>query len=136
MSPFTIAKGIKRLWGMGGGPSSNRVIADCDRTLCAFGVVYKAGRRMVPELANRSGHHNHAEGRNNAGWVGVQLKSMVEVEVGCWLHFQSLEINAERAAKLIESLATVGKSELSSDEEEDSDVYTDVVVISTIRRLH
>ena len=86
-TPNTIVRGIERLWGTGGNvPSSRRIIQDCDKALIAFGIVFRAGGKMVPGLANRSGHRNHAAGRNQAGWGGVRVKNLLVEEVGRWLH--------------------------------------------------
>ena len=68
-TPKTIQSGIQRICGeVAGVPSSCRIMDDCDRALAAFGIVHRAGGKMVPQLANRSGHRNHAAGRNSTGW--------------------------------------------------------------------
>mmetsp|Transcript_54369 Transcript_54369/g.63537 ORF Transcript_54369/g.63537 Transcript_54369/m.63537 type:complete len:104 (-) Transcript_54369:275-586(-) len=67
-TPLTIVQGIGRIYGKEGNvPSSKRIMQDCDLALCAFGVVYDHGGRMVLALENRSGHQNYAAGRNTKG---------------------------------------------------------------------
>ena len=52
-TPKTIVEGIDKIWGAEGDiPNSKRIMHDCDKALNAFGVVYRAGGYMVPELAN------------------------------------------------------------------------------------
>ena len=40
---------------------------DYDKGLDAFGIVYRAGGKMVSQLISRSGHRNHIAGRNRMG---------------------------------------------------------------------
>ena len=104
-TPKMIAKGIQQLSGHDGNvPSSRRIMQDCDLALHAFRVVYRAGGKMIPGLANQSGHRNHTEGRNKEGLYGVRVKNVLREEVRRWLHLHTQEANAERTAELIESL--------------------------------
>ena len=101
-TPKTIQSGIQRIWGeVEGVPSSRRICDDCDRALAAFGIVYRAGGKMVPQLANRSGHRNHAAGRNSTGWGGVRVKNLLVAEIGRWLHADALQAKSERTADII-----------------------------------
>ena len=123
-TPNTIVSGIERIWGIGGNASSwKRIMQDCDKALVAFGKVFRAGEKMVPGLANRSGHQNHAAGRNQAGWGGVRVKNLLLEEVGRWLHPQEEEAKAERTKELIKSLTAQAQVvEVLSDEEDGSGV--------------
>ena len=62
-TPKTIVCGIERLWCQDSGsvPPSLRIIADIDRAIDAFGIVYMNKGHLVKGLANRSGHRNHIE---------------------------------------------------------------------------
>ena len=101
-TPKTIQSGIQRIWGeVEGVPSSRRICDDCDRALAAFGIVYRAGWKMVPQLANRSGHRNHAAGRNSTGWGGVRVKNLLVAEIGRWLHADALQSKSERTVDII-----------------------------------
>ena len=123
-TPNTIVRGIERLWGTGGNvPSSERIMGDYNKALIAFGIVFRAGGKMVPGLANRSGHRNHAAGRNQYGWGGVRVKNLLLEEVGRWLQHRAEEAKAERTEELIELLATQAwVDEILSDEDDESDV--------------
>ena len=92
------------------------------KALRAFGVVYRAGGKMVPGLENRSGHRNHAEGRNKEGWDGLRVRNLLKEEVVRWLHRDAEEVKLEQNAELIESLLHPRAIEDSSDEEEINDV--------------
>ena len=84
-TPKTIVRGIERLWVTAEGgnvPSSDRIKHDCDKVLRAFGTVFRNGGKMVPGLANRSGHRNHVVGRNNEGWGGARVKNVLVEEIG------------------------------------------------------
>ena len=71
----TIVKGLRRLWGQDGNVTSSwRIIHDCYLALRAFGVVYRAGGKMLLGLVNRSGHRNHAEGGKRKSGVELWLK--------------------------------------------------------------
>ena len=59
---------------------------------------------MVRELASRSGHRNHAAGRNTDGWGGVRVKNLLKEEIGRWLHRDALEVKAERTAVFFQTL--------------------------------
>ena len=83
----TIVEGILKIWGAEEDvPNSRRIIQDCDKALDTYGSVYCAGGKMVPQLANRSGHHNHAAGRNRMGWGGVRVENVLVEEIGRWLN--------------------------------------------------
>ena len=69
-----------------------RIVQVCNKALCAFGVVYRAGGKMVPGLSNRSEHRNHAEGRDKDVWGGVRVRNALEAEVGIWLHRDAEEV--------------------------------------------
>ena len=56
---------------------------------------------MVPQLANRSGHRNHAVGLNSTGWGGVRVKNLLVAEIGRWLHADALQAKSERTADII-----------------------------------
>ena len=114
-TPLTIVQGIRRLWGEGGNvPSSERIMQDCDRALRAFSEVFEHGGAMVPGLANRNGHRNHAAGRNTAGWGGLRVKNLLVEEVDRWLHHHAISAKAERTGSV---LMNFGAGE-SFDEEE------------------
>ena len=84
-TPKTSVRGIERLWVTAEGgnvPSSDRIKHDCDKALRAFGTVLLNGGKMVPGLANRSGHRNHTVGRNNEGWGGARVKNVLVEEIG------------------------------------------------------
>ena len=116
-TPLTIVEGIRRLWGQEGNvPSSRRIIQDCDRALRAFGEVYAHGGKMVPGLASRNGHRNHAAGRNTAGWGGVRVKNLLVEEVDRWLHHHAISAKAERTESVLLNLAA-GSDESSNNEE-------------------
>ena len=68
-NPLTITSAISRLYcpTIGNIPSGKRIVEDCNKALRAIGIIYKNKGRMVPELANRMGHCNHAVGRNIEG---------------------------------------------------------------------
>ena len=70
---------------------------------------------MVPGLANRNGHHNHAAGRNTAGWGGVRVKNLLVEEVNRWLHHHAISAKAERTDTVLMNLVAAGEE--SSDEE-------------------
>ena len=57
-TPNTIASGIKQLVNpvTGNVPSPKRIIQDVDKALRAFKSVYEHKGKMVPGLANRTGH--------------------------------------------------------------------------------
>ena len=101
--PLTIADRICRLWGTDGGnvPSSRRIMENCDRALCAFGIFYENGGKMVPGLANRNGHRNHAQGRNRAEWGGLRIKNVLVEEVDWWLHPGAVHIEDKRTLEII-----------------------------------
>ena len=81
-TPNAIREGIRKIWGAEGDvPNSKRIMHDYNKVLGAFGTVYEAGGKMVPELANRSGHRNHAAGRNRMGWGGIRIKNLLAMEV-------------------------------------------------------
>ena len=122
--PKTIQWGIKRIWEAEGNVKFPKIIIhDCDKALRAFGVVYRAGGKMVPWLANHNGHRNHAAGRNKAGWGGVPVKNVLVEEVGRWLHRDAEEVKLERNAELIEIIQSqADQVEVPNDEEEDSEV--------------
>ena len=67
----------------------------------AFGTVFENGGKMMSGLANRSGHCNHAEGRNNKGWGGVRMENLLQLEIEQWLHFHAQEAKAEQTKELI-----------------------------------
>mmetsp|Transcript_52376 Transcript_52376/g.52770 ORF Transcript_52376/g.52770 Transcript_52376/m.52770 type:complete len:98 (-) Transcript_52376:17-310(-) len=85
---------------------------DCDLALRAFGVVYDHGGRMVPALANRSGHRNYAAGRNTEGWGGLRIKNLLVEEKRRWLHKHALSAKASRTK---ERLVAIALAELSDD---------------------
>ena len=93
---------------------SERIIHDCNLALRAFRVVYEHGGAMVPGLANRNGHHNHAAGRNTEGWGGVRVKNLLVEETSRWLHPDAISAKAERTASVLANLA---RGEDLSDEE-------------------
>ena len=104
-TPNTIHEGISKIWGAEGNvPSSKRIMQDCDKALDAFGTVFQAGGKMVPELANRSGHRNHAAGRNRMGWGGIYIKNLLALEVGRWLHRDALIVKSERTEEIFSRL--------------------------------
>ena len=117
-TPKTIVCGIMRLWGAEGNvPLLQRIIQDCDKALRDFRVVYRAGGKMVPGLANRRLHRNHAEGRNKDDWGGVRVRNMLVEEVGRWLHRDAEEVKSEQIAELIEFLQNQQQEvEVSSDQ--------------------
>ena len=101
-------------------------MGDYNRALQAFGVVHEAGGRMVPELANRSGHRNYASGRHTYGWGGVGARNLLVVEIGCWRYQEALEIKSQRTSELIRSIESqeddgAPGGENSSEEEDDDD---------------
>ena len=69
---------------------------------------------MVPGLANRNGHCNHAVDRNTYGWSGLQMKNLLVEEIGRWLHAHAVSSKSSRTTELLVQLARV---ELPSDEE-------------------
>ena len=82
-TPGTIVEYMCRILGAEGNvPNSERICHNCENALIAFGVVYRNGENMVPELSNRVGRRNHAVGRNNTGWGGLRVKNLLVVEVG------------------------------------------------------
>ena len=86
---------------------------------------------MVPELVNWSGHRNLAAGRNTTGWGGVQLKNLLDEEVGRWIHPHALEAKRERTAYIIRNLENDDSSTSSADDStvgEQSDVSDDVSI--------
>ena len=118
-TPSTIVSGIRRIYGNDGGnvPSSRRIIEDCKKALNAFQVVYEHGGAMVPGLANRNGHRNLAEGRNTAGWGGVQIKNLLVHEIGRWLHADAISTKNSRTLEILVQLA----NECSLSDEEVND---------------
>ena len=55
--PKTIQWGIKRIWEAEGNVKFlKRIVQDYDKALRVFGLVYRAGGKMVQVLANRSGN--------------------------------------------------------------------------------
>ena len=115
-TPSTIVSAIDRLWGeQGNVPSSERIMHDCDLALRAFGVVYEHGGKMVPGLANRNGHRNHAAGRNSEGWGGIRVKNLLVEEVNRWLHNHAISAKADRTETVLANLAFADDE--SSDEE-------------------
>ena len=129
-TPNTIVKGIIRLWGTNV-PSSDRIEQDCDKALRSFGCVYEHGGRMVPNLANRSGHRNLAAGRNTTGWGGVRVKNLLRAEEGRWLHPDAVDAKRKRTADIIRTLENDDFSTSSADDStvgERSDVSDDVSI--------
>ena len=61
--------------------SLRRLMEYCDCDLCVFTVVYEDGGKMVPGLANRNGHHNHAADRYIKGWRNLHIKNVLIEEV-------------------------------------------------------
>ena len=106
-------------------PPSSRIIADIDRAIYAFGIVYRNKGHLVKGLANRSGHRNHIEGRNRAGWGGVCVKNLFEAEHGRYLHADVISVKEERTMDIIclhaeenEISSSEGENENNSSEEE------------------
>ena len=90
-TPLTIASAISRLYfpTTGNVPSSKQIVENCNKLLCAIGVIYENKGRMVPEMSNRMGHRNHAAGRNREGWGGIRVKGE-GVHTKMWLHPDAL----------------------------------------------
>jgi len=104
-TPNTIVKGILRIYGTEGNvPCSSRIVTDCDKALTAFGKVYEAGGKMVRELCSRSGHRNHAAGRNTDGWGGLRVKNLLREELKRWLHRDAVAVKEERTAFFFQNL--------------------------------
>ena len=128
-TPKTIVWGVVRLWGAEGNVTSlRRIIQDYDKALRAFGVVYRAGGKMIPGLANRSEHRNHAEGRNKEGWGGARVMNVLVEEVGRWLHCDAEDAKSERTTELIEFLQNQQREvEVLSDEEDNQVIVTWII---------
>ena len=75
---------------------------------------------MVPELVNRNGHRNVAEGRNTASWGGVWVKNLLIAEVGRWLHADAVSAKNDRTTDILVQLAEEcndsSEEEVSDDE--------------------
>ena len=85
-------------------------------------MVFEHGKKIVLGLSNRSGRRNHVEGRNNEGWGGVRVKSLLQLKIGRWLHSDAQEAKVEQTKELLEQLTNQAlEVEESSDEEQDSD---------------
>ena len=85
-------------------PNSRRILQDCDKIIYAFGVVYEAGGKMVPESGNHPGHRNHTSGRKRDSWRGVRVKNILMEEIGRLLDSDTLEVKIQRTAELIQTL--------------------------------
>ena len=75
---------------------------------------------MVPGLANRNGHRNHAAGRNTEGWGGVRIKNLLVEEAGRWLHADAVSTKNSRTVDMLVQIAgednDLSEEELSDDE--------------------
>ena len=67
-TPNEISTGIRRIFQEGNVPSSNRILQDINKAAIAFRTVFQHQGRMVPGLANKSVHQNHAAGKKK--WLG------------------------------------------------------------------
>ena len=72
-TPNETSKGIRRIFQEGKVPSSNRILQDINNDVITFRTVFQHQGRMVPGLANRSGHRNHAASKTKSGQGGLRV---------------------------------------------------------------
>lgn len=74
-TPLRIAEGIKQIWDHPFGvPNSTRIIQDVYLAFKAHKVIYENEGRIVPGLANRTGHRYSREG-TTGNWGGPRTKN-------------------------------------------------------------
>ena len=103
-TPNEISKGIRRIFQEGNVPSSNRIQQDINKAVIAFRTVFQHQGRMVPGLANRSGHRNHAAGKNKSGWGGLRVTNQLYEESCRWLHPHAQSVRMIRNKDMIDRL--------------------------------
>ena len=76
---------------------------------------------MVPGLANRSGHRNHAAGKNKSGWGGLRVTNQLHEESCRWLHPHAQSVRMIRNKDMIDRLKLKYESRDGSGSETDEE---------------
>ena len=85
-TPNEISTGIRRIFQEGNVPSSNRILQDINKAAIAFRTVFQHQGRMVPGLANKSVHQNHAAGKKKVARGVLRVNNQLNEESCRWLH--------------------------------------------------